>query len=403
MSDYLANLAARSIAGIGLLRPRVAGVYEPPGLAANAWFGGRGSKEDSLGETTDKNNFDSSMNGAPADLPRTAEHDRGKFEDDGGLHDRPSPAALPSPHSRSEAEPPAIPHSPQHPLSLPETPAQETPVPEGRPEVHFPQNVRRSFPSKFDLVTFFQRNREESSELQTASSHGLQESEAKEQTISDFKEVRSAEVRAISKPHPVRGQAELLPHTVEGFLPNESGMDGRVSSGLPSSQKTLSNDLPHVQPPRATEIVQEAARALTRNEALLADGVPPVRERVRALAFSGAFGRAEISETRAEATKPEISKTASAESQPTRLQAIWRQPRPPVSLPHHTENAARHLHPHTDEHLAIASNPAVQVTIGRIEVRASVPQVGGSARERGMPKVMGLQEYLGNRAGRRGK
>jgi hypothetical protein len=50
--------------------------------------------------------------------------------------------------------------------------------------------------------------------------------------------------------------------------------------------------------------------------------------------------------------------------------------------------------------LAPEPEPTIQVTIGRIEVRATPTPAPASAKERSVPRVMSLDEYLQRRTGR---
>ncbi len=386
MSDYLANLAARSMGGMAVVRPRVPGIYEPPGLGASPWFGDIGNRENSIRETADAGKRSDWASTAGDSLHRS-DQGRDEAKNRSSLHEEPSRVVLPSSRVRSVSEVPPIPDSSESSPSR-----KEALGPDVEKEVVSAERVPPFSPNTFDVVTFFQGNQEESREPQIAS-RGVPNKPALVQKPADsFGKTRSAETEDAIGPRAVRGQMRPVPGTVEDVSTNEPG--------------TSSRDLLELARPREPH-VEDAARvvapATIRKETPSAESFPIARESVSPRAHPVPKQGVVISEAGSAASGFEIPKIAARESPTPRLQAIWREPRPPITLLHRTENVAQPGHRQAEGQLSNASNPTVQVTIGRIEVRASTPQVSNSTRERAMPGVMGLKEYLGQRAGRRGK
>jgi hypothetical protein len=425
MSDYLANLAARSMGGMAVVRPRVPGIYEPPGLGASPWFGDIGNRENSIRETADAGKRSDWASTAGDSLHRS-DQGRDEAKNRSSLHEEPSRVVLPSSRVRSVSEVPPIPDSSESSPSR-----KEALGPDVEKEVVSAERVPPFSPNTFDVVTFFQGNQEESREPQIAS-RGVPNKPALVQKPADsFGKTRSAETEDAIGPRAVRGQMRPVPGTVEDVSTNEPGTSSRDLLELARPREphvedaarvvapaTIRKETPSAESfPIAREsvsprvVISEAGSAASgvvapttiRKETPPAESFPIARESVSPRAHPVPKQGVVISEAGSAASGFEIPKIAARESPTPRLQAIWREPRPPITLLHRTENVAQPGHRQAEGQLSNASNPTVQVTIGRIEVRASTPQVSNSTRERAMPGVMGLKEYLGQRAGRRGK
>lgn len=433
MSDYLANLAARSIGGMAVVRPRVPGIYEPPGLGASPWFGDIGNRENSIRETADAGKRSDWASTAEDSLHRS-DQGRDEAKNRSSLHEEPCRVVPPSSRVRSVSEVPPIPDSSENSPSR-----KEALGPDVEKEVVSAERVPPFSPHTFDVVTFFQGNPEESREPQIAS-RGVPNRPALVQKPADSSgKTRSVETEDAIGPRAVRGQMRPAPGTVEDVSTNEPGTSSRDLLELAWPREPHVEDAAHVvapatirkktQPaesfpiaresmsprahpsPKQGVVISEAgfaasgvvAPATIHKETPPAESFAIARESVSPRAHPGPQQGVVISEAGSAANGFEIPKIAARDSPTPRLQAIWREPRPPITLLHRTENVAQAGHRHAEGQLSNASSPTVQVTIGRIEVRASTPQVSSSTRERAMPGVMGLKEYLGQRAGRRGK
>ena len=397
MSDYLANLAARSIGAIAWVRPRVPGIYEPPSLAASLDVGDTGDSEKSLRETGEIGDLND-VASAAANPRRSSEYGSDELKKQNTGLDIPPAAVFPNFLLRNVVEVSPIPGP-----SSDAPKRQETLSSDAEKEDPFPQRTPRFSPNTFDLVTFFQENWKESTELPIASDPGPKVATLEQRPVGDFQEASSFETRDETEPRMIRSQARQVQETVEPVVANQSGTRGKPGQTLLPTPKIASSDLPQPLAPRLEDVPQVVVQAAIRNERLQTEVAPTSQEGVRPPVFPHPIQREAIAESRAEAHGLEIPKSAPRESQPPRLQAIWCEPRPPAALLHRPESAAQPGRRHADGQVSNASNPTVQVTIGRIEVRASAPQIGSSARARTSPEVMGLKEYLGRRAGRREK
>lgn len=400
MSDYLANLAAKNIGGTAAVRPRVPGIYEPPALAASPWFGDIGDRENLVKETADTGDRNDWASAKVNSLARS-EQGREEAKNHSDVRDDPPHAFLPSSRISSVSEVSPIRDASEISLNrketLPSDIEKETVSPERKP---------RNSPNTFDLVTFFQKNREKSREPQTTGSREVSASPIEPMHAVSFGETRTAETRDATEPRTVRGQGRPIPGAVEDGSMNESGTRGKaVEIRLTASKPAASNlfGLPRPRDTRLGDTEQIVAPATIRKETTQAESRPVIHESVSSRADPSPRQGLVISEAGAEVRGLEISKIASGESPSARLQAIWRERRPPIALLHRAESLAPAGRQQADRDLSNDSNPTVRVTIGRIEVRASAPPVSSSSRERAMPPVMGLKEYLRQRTGRRGK
>jgi len=401
MSDYLANLAARNIAGTGLLRPRVAGIYDPPSLTAKAGFGGLGRQEESSGESTERTNFDPSPDGGLGVFSRGADEDRRKCSPAIPSSVIPAPELLGNKVGASDRDVPSILEPPLHPRN-----DRESSAPAAPEELSRAKDMPLATPRTFDLVTFFQKARAEAKEHKAPGSKDSAVANAKDQRGPALREVRSSEIRNTLEHHFLPGSAESSPFSFQPPTSRDPRPAERPEPTWSMSRNNSTDSSPQTQRPHATdreETAQEAAGEATCGEASRSKIAPEVHEGVRPARFHEPLARAEIANRQGEATELAIPTLASAKSQHPRFEAIWRQPRAPVNSPLQMEHVLRPEQREAQGQVVAASNPTVQVTIGRIEVRASVPHLGGPAREHGKPRVMGLDEYLGRRAGRSGK
>ena len=386
MSDYLANLAARNIPGASLLGPRLTGIYEPPGLIANAWFG----------ETTGRANFDPSLDGGLREPARRTGEDETKSSPLIPSSTIPAPEPLRSKNLVSNSDAPWVFGPPLLPRN-----DRESPPPEFPADLPRPGNIPLFTPGPLDLITLFQEARAETRERKAIGSDNSSVASARDLHSAALTEVPSSEIRNTVGPHSLPTSAESSPFGFQSPAPrglDPAGSPKPTSSVLQNSATDTSPRAHRLHASDREEIAQEVSGEVTRGEASQSEIATVVRESVRSVRFHEPLARAEIADSQAEPTEVTIPSCSSAGSQHRRFEAIWRQPRAPVNSLPQMERVIRPGQREGDVQVVATANPTVQVTIGRIEVRASVPHVGGPARERDIPKVMGLDEYLGRRA-----
>ncbi|MGH9429915.1 MAG: hypothetical protein ACRD3T_00065 [Terriglobia bacterium] len=101
--------------------------------------------------------------------------------------------------------------------------------------------------------------------------------------------------------------------------------------------------------------------------------------------------------------KPPLDGNRDPDSRPSELSLLSRPNPADAILQPHLKAAPQTDHPWPKRaRPAVEPEPTIQVTIGRIEVRATSTPAPASAKERQVPRVMSLDEYLQRRSGRGG-
>lgn len=204
--------------------------------------------------------------------------------------------------------------------------------------------------------------------------------------------------------HPGEDSWPVKARSVQSLEPPSSSPERPTSSAIPG---------PLVQPGTPLQFTENALQhpALERLGSLLTTGEqqPTLQPLIQEIVVERMVSPAASSPTDASSVKSESAlslSTAEKESQTAPEQDI-RGPEPsPVA-----ETSARVVaQPHVTQYVEPAGPvptgpvprpepaPTIQVTIGRVEVRATTPTPQSSKKERPKPPVMSLDEYLGRRA-----
>lgn len=418
MSDFLANLVARSIGSAATLKPRLAGLYEAPGVAAGAQFAPFGARETF-------NDFHSSeasildgprLHAAPPVTPRAGpvsstwmagETSQEAYPESAGQPERDTTAADASLSAESSFRL-------EHALNLAnlasrlELGSKLQPAPLesaawlGDSEVLKPLIVypppsdasRQPAASSFDSHPLLQGTR-----VEAAKSTGKPGKEPQKTADED----PAAFAHTVSQPsgdgHKVEFQDTQIRYDQVPIDPPGSAAEMVEQAARPDDGQPLP---PRVAREPGPELVKMLAAARRRAEVTSSsrDGGREVPQPViRHGAHRGDYPGAQAGEGDGGISQPVARSSHRLEAEHSGIEAIWRPPRAPVLRRPRMARQEPPTHEKLESQAVRPPSATIQVTIGRIEVRATPPPPAHSSRERGVPRVMGLDEYLRHRAG----
>jgi hypothetical protein len=359
MSDYLNNLAAKSLNPAEVVQPRLTSLFEPPPVSG--WLDS--GRSPGLEKVEDEPASGETGLNVPSSPEKTTGHPP---------ESRPSVADL-SPSSNTGQR----------------QPAESSVMPSLRPgqPIGHPQSLRTP------------------AELQPAD-HSMSEQSG-----------QPVAIRPSAEPSPQKqrptGQQPLQPG--EDSLPVKARSVQSLDPPAPSPERPTSSAIPGplVQPGTTLQFTENALQhpALERLGSLLTTGKqqPTLQPLFQEIVVERMVSPVASPPTDASSVKSESAlslSTAERESQTAPEQDI-RGPEPSPVL----ETPARvvvqpHVTPYVEPAGPIPTGPVprpeptptIQVTIGRVEVRAMPPPATGSKIERPKPPVMSLDEYLSRRA-----
>jgi hypothetical protein len=359
MSDYLNNLAAKSLNPAEVVQPRLTSLFEPPPVSG--WLDS--GRSPGLEKVEDEPASGETGLNVPSSPEQTTGHPP---------ESRPSVADL-SPSSNTGQQP-----------------GELSAIPELRPEkpIGHPQSLRTP------------------AELQPAD-HSMSEQSG-----------QSVAIRPSAEPAPQKqrptGQQPLQPG--EDSLPVKARSVQSLEPPAPSPERPTSSAIPGplVQPGTPLQFTENALQhpALERLGSLLTTGEqqPTLQPLIQEIVVERMVSPAASPPTDASSVKSEsalsLISTAERESQTAPEQDI----RGPEPSPVAATSARVVAQPHVTQYVEPAGlipigpvprpepAPTIQVTIGRVEVRAMPPTPRPSEKQRPKTPVMSLDEYLSRRA-----